>query len=1210
MALRSKLWRLVMRFFLIALVTTHCLARVSQSDLRSTLVAEHSRKTHRDHREVPEGHDDQTFAQLLGSVEDLQQKMKASPTANVIAPLQAFTDQFAKSAQARGQNDDFSAEMGGKYNRFSTTSFDANFKTHSLCESWNSGGQSDNLEWSESADRLLRIIGNGVVKNGYNMFMAPGQSQGLATNVSVAVYIESMSSFKAQTMDFEVDMYLAMGWYDRRLAHNCTHPILITHKFIADRLWQPDLYFVNSKFAYLQEVTAPNFMVIVYPDGLIFKSMRIDVTLSCMMDLQRFPMDKQECPLVIQSYAYIENILNLTWHEEPPNFPIGSNTEIKLNDMVITNTRTEKCSGPYPMFRGHGNWSCIRAFIVMKRLVLFHIIQTYIPTGMLVSISWMSFWLDPRASPARISLTITSLLTLTTMSNGARQDLPQVSYIKALDIWLTFSQALIFLVLLEYSFVSYYMTKRNLECPHRAPPNYVATPYSHNNNVAQSPSGEDVRVKKSVDELLANEHYARYRAESPVANIRNRHTSIDSGHPHAKAVNSYSMTTGLSHCMNSTAILCHAATAPSTVKVTRSSWSDLLEAEHTALMAATPHGGAHLYSKFDSSKPCQKCANENEMIARQIDKYSRSLFPAAFACFSFTYWWYYDWLSLVLLLMQVARASWMEEIGWAHQLRSGKRSMKIVAMLSSVKILRFGDLVKLYRIVRCLTMVLVYWTIFFKSVSGNLFGSFEIVLLSSFSNCTMRLLTLGRPVARLFSTSSAVLAAPLHGADGGLRSHPIAAKTPKITDMKSAFSAVRSGDQIFVHANSATPAPMLKGLWEHVKENNLKNITTHGLLLDGDVPWNNTECDGVIRSNHLFTGATCRKSVNEGRADFNSVFLSDTPLLFRRGAIKLNVAILHVSPPDANGFCSLGTCVDCSRAAWMTADHVIAMVNKNMPRTFGDSIIHSSNIDVMVRDDSFALPELPVRSPGEQEAKIGKLIAENLVDDGATLQMGIGGIPDAVLPALKNHRDLGIHTEMFSDGALDLIARGVVNNKLKKIIPGKILTTFVYGTRKLYDFLDDNPMVEFGDVQWVNDPSIIRQNPKVTAINSCVEIDLTGQVVSDSVGKKFLSGFGGQVDYIRGAALSNDGLGRPIIAMPSTTNKGETKIVPFLSEGGGVVTTRAHVHYVVTDFGIAQLWGKNMRQRAYELIQIAHPDHRESLEKSAFERLKVMPSAD
>ncbi|TKR89602.1 hypothetical protein L596_013678 [Steinernema carpocapsae] len=553
MILRSAHWRSMIRFLLLLpIISTWATARVPQgSNLRSTLVAEHSRKTHRDYREVPSSNDD-NFAQLLGSIEDLQQKMKVSPTANVIAPLQTFTDQFAKSAQARGHPDDFSSEneTPTPHNRFANTAFDSNFKTHSLCESWNSGGQSDNLEWSESADRLLRIIGNGVVKNGYNMFMAPGQSQGLATNVSVAVYIESMSSFKAQTMDFEVDMYLAMGWYDRRLAHNCTHPILITHKFIADRLWQPDLYFVNSKFAYLQEVTAPNFMVIVYPDGLIFKSMRIDVTLSCMMDLQRFPMDKQECPLVIQSYAYIENILNLTWHEDQPNFPIGSNAEIKLNDMIIVNTRTEKCSGPYPMFRGSGNWSCIRAFIVMKRLVLFHIIQTYIPTGMLVSISWMSFWLDPRASPARISLTITSLLTLTTMSNGARQDLPQVSYIKALDIWLTFSQALIFLVLLEYSFVSYYMTKRDPECVHR---NYAATTYPHNNNITQSPSGEDVRVKKSVDELLLNEQYARFRSDSPVVNIRNRHSSIDNGHTHAKAVNSYSLTTGLSNCMNSTA---------------------------------------------------------------------------------------------------------------------------------------------------------------------------------------------------------------------------------------------------------------------------------------------------------------------------------------------------------------------------------------------------------------------------------------------------------------------------------------------------------------------------------------------------------------------------------------------------------------------------------------------------------------------------------
>ncbi|KAE9416488.1 hypothetical protein Angca_009168, partial [Angiostrongylus cantonensis] len=320
---------------------------------------------------------------------------------------------------------------------------------------------------TEPGDRLLKVIGNGVVKDGYNMFLVPGQAHGRRTDVYVAIYIESMSSFKAQTMDFEVDMYLAMGWFDRRLAHNCTHPILVTSKVIADRMWHPDLYFVNSKFAYLQEVTTPNLMVVVYPDGLIFKTMRLDVTLSCMMDLKLFPIDHQECPLTIQSFAYIEQLVNLTWYVAPPYFPIGSNEEIKLNDMAITRTRYEKCAGPYPMFRGSAYWSCLRAYIVMKRLVLFHIIQTYIPTGMLVSISWMSFWLDPRASPARISLTITSLLTLTTMSNGARQDLPQVSYIKALDIWLTFSQALIFLVLLEYSFVSFYITKRVFDCEHR-----------------------------------------------------------------------------------------------------------------------------------------------------------------------------------------------------------------------------------------------------------------------------------------------------------------------------------------------------------------------------------------------------------------------------------------------------------------------------------------------------------------------------------------------------------------------------------------------------------------------------------------------------------------------------------------------------------------------------------------------------------------------
>uniref|UniRef100_A0A915B680 Neurotransmitter-gated ion-channel ligand-binding domain-containing protein n=1 Tax=Parascaris univalens TaxID=6257 RepID=A0A915B680_PARUN len=280
-----------------------------RGDIKSTLVADHSKRTHVSGHF---GHHDATITKILTAMEkDMQ----------VEEELQSYTAEFARSTQShRIFNSEDSLDLSNgnnaqRYNRFRTTKFDKNFKTHSLCESWNSGKQTDNLEWSESADRLLRIIGNGVVKNGYNMFMAPGQAQGKSTNVSVAVYIESMSSFKAQTMDFEVDMYLALGWYDRRLAHNCTHPILVAHKFIADRLWHPDLYFVNSKFAYLQEVTTPNFMVIVYPDGLIFKSMRIDVTLSCMMDLQRFPLDKQECPLVIQSYAYVENLLNLTWHE-------------------------------------------------------------------------------------------------------------------------------------------------------------------------------------------------------------------------------------------------------------------------------------------------------------------------------------------------------------------------------------------------------------------------------------------------------------------------------------------------------------------------------------------------------------------------------------------------------------------------------------------------------------------------------------------------------------------------------------------------------------------------------------------------------------------------------------------------------------------------------------------------------------------------------
>lgn len=559
-----------------------CVCSSQPPDIKANLVADHSRKTFR-----PAAQDD-ALAALLADMQS-----KPIDRGEVVEPLQKFTSDFVSSAREQ-------LEDGEDENIFKSLWYDPNYKVHDLCEKSNSGGQTSELIWTEPGDRLLKVIGNGVVKDGYNMFLAPGQAQGRRTDVHVAVYIESMSSFKAQTMDFEVDMYLAMGWFDRRLAHNCTHPILVTSKLIADRMWHPDLYFVNSKFAYLQEVTTPNLMVIVYPDGLIFKSMRLDVTLSCMMDLKLFPIDHQECPLKIQSYAYIEQIVNLTWHVAPPYFPVGSNEEIKLNDMTITRTRYEKCAGPYPMFRGSAYWSCIRAFIVMKRLVLFHIIQTYIPTGMLVSISWMSFWLDPRASPARISLTITSLLTLTTMSNGARQDLPQVSYIKALDIWLTFSQALIFLVLLEYSFVSFYITRRVFDCVHRSC--YMPSQSSTSNNNHKQ-SDED---RNRQDDP---ESYPFSREDSPPPPPRPENGKVKSP--------GYSLSKGLSACMSHTA----------------------------ALMSASPHASAHIYSKFDFSKPCQKCALQNEHIARKIDRYSRWVFPTTFSVFCISYWLYFTWRS-------------------------------------------------------------------------------------------------------------------------------------------------------------------------------------------------------------------------------------------------------------------------------------------------------------------------------------------------------------------------------------------------------------------------------------------------------------------------------------------------------------------------------------------------------------------------------------
>ncbi|KAL7061229.1 hypothetical protein AAHC03_09905 [Spirometra sp. Aus1] len=360
---------------------------------------------------------------------------------------------------------------------------------------------------------------------------------------------------------------------------------------------------------------------------------------------------------------------------------------------------------------------------------------------------------------------------------------------------------------------------------------------------------------------------------------------------------------------------------------------------------------------------------------------------------------------------------------------------------------------------------------------------------------------------------------------------------------------------------------------------------------------------------HLTDGRNCREAIGAGRADFTPIFLSEIPLLFRRKHVELDLAIVSITPPDKHGFCSLGPSVDVTRSAIQNAKFIVGQVNPNMPVTRGDASIHVSNISVLMHGPQ-PLHELTARKISEAENQIGKYIAEELVPDGATMQMGIGSIPDAVLSQLTNHKHLGVHTEMFSDRLVDLVKLGVITNSMKKMRPGKIVTSFVIGTKKSFEFLDNNPFVDMCDIAWVNSPVIIAQNPRPMAINSCIEVDLTGQVVSDSIGARIYSGVGGQVDFIRGAAISADGEGKPIIALPSTTGKGQSKIVPYLKPGGGIVTTRAHVHYIVTEWGIAYLFGRNLRQRAYSLINIAHPDHREALEKAAFERLKVMPSPD
>ena len=412
-----------------------------------------------------------------------------------------------------------------------------------------------------------------------------------------------------------------------------------------------------------------------------------------------------------------------------------------------------------------------------------------------------------------------------------------------------------------------------------------------------------------------------------------------------------------------------------------------------------------------------------------------------------------------------------------------------------------------------------------------------------------------------------------------------------------AVKVIKSGDRVYLHSVALTPHILVNAMV--ARANELKGVNILHIHTEGPAPYTEPQYEGIFHLDSYFVGHNVRKATQEGRADYIPVFLSETPKLIREGILPIDVAMIQVSTPDRHGYVSLGTSVDCTLAAVQEAKHVVAVINPQVPRTFGDAMIHMREIDTFVDNDT-PLIEASFPPPSETDMKIGQFCA-SLVEDGATLQMGIGAIPNAVLAALTNHKNLGVHTEMFSDGLIPLIENGTVNNCEKVLDKGKTVASFLMGTRKTYDFVHDNPGVAMMDVAYVNAVNVIRQNPKVCAINSALEVDITGQVCADSIGTKHYSGVGGQIDFIRGAGYSEGG--RPIIALHSTAKGGAlTKICPTLKLGAGVVTTRANVHYVVTEFGIADLYGKNLQQRARAMINIAHPDHREDLEKSAFER--------
>lgn len=416
----------------------------------------------------------------------------------------------------------------------------------------------------------------------------------------------------------------------------------------------------------------------------------------------------------------------------------------------------------------------------------------------------------------------------------------------------------------------------------------------------------------------------------------------------------------------------------------------------------------------------------------------------------------------------------------------------------------------------------------------------------------------------------------------------------KIVTAEKAVEAIRSDQRVFLTGNCSVPQTVLAALVQRAPQ--LRHVEICQVLTVGSADYVRPEMEGHLRVNTLFVSDNVRAAVNEGRADFTPCRLSEIPLLFASGQLPLDVALVQVSPPDEHGFCSFGVEVGVTKTAAASARLVIAEVNPQMPRTLGDSFVHVSKLTHIVPAD-YALPELPMGQPTELTRQIGKHVA-GLIEDGATLQMGIGAIPDGVLLYLRDKRHLGIHTEMFSDGVIDLIEAGVITNEKKTLHRGKLVAGFLLGTRRLYDFVDNNPVVEMHPTEYVNDPYVIRQNDSMVAINSAIEVDLTGQVCADSIGTRLYSGVGGQLDFIRGAARSKGG--KPIIALPSTV-KGLSKIVPMLKPGAGVTTGRNDVHFVITEYGVADLYGKTVRQRAQALIDIAHPDFRAELEEQAIE---------